>query len=761
MTDKYDFGNLSPIEFEALCADLLNAETKLRFERFSEGPDGGIDGRHSSASDNIILQAKHFKDSSWSDLKKAAKRESSNVDKLDPTQYYLLTSQRLTPPNKDELKKLLNHGSVDTSDIWGRTELNDSLRKHGKVEKRHIKLWLSSTAVLEKILNKDIAVFTEATRDEVERVLKVYVANPSLKKAADILNDRHCLIVSGPPGVGKTTLAQVLAAEYCDEGWELIAIGKMEDAFASFQSDDRQVFVFDDFLGKIKLDSRSLAEDENKIARFIEMVARRENKRFILTTRSYVLQAARNVSEALDDEHIDLTELVLDLKAYNREIKARILYNHLYHSNISEEAVDSLISGNAVQKIVDHRNYLPRIVQWMTDHLRNRDCAPDEYPDRFFEVLENPHKIWDKAFKQHISTNAQFLLYCMYFSEVETFPLSGIKPAKLKQFFDKVLVKINAGSLFNLRDSIFEETLREIKSSFIVVDKNRINFINPSVLDFLSQEVKDTKVIELLVSSAPSYRLAVRLWRTVKEQFEGNQLFISKIAYSMQCVIQSNEIEGRLPLEDMVSFISELLMASYSSDFLNFIRSYGLLDAYWVNESKFPSIIDDLEEGRFCDLPHAAAYARLFRCRLYGYVVNREYSFELDELAELIEGVYESFIVFPANFHESLQEVITETIDALDPQNPFIQGPMDDILSDWLVDIEKIECYLSNPISLWKKEEIQEALREVEQRFNKEKNSLSSSISNENVSKRKKQYNIQKRFSNDDLDTMFSSLRKS
>ena len=48
MADRYDFGNLSPIEFEGLCIDLLSAETDLRFERFSEGVDRGIDGRHGS-----------------------------------------------------------------------------------------------------------------------------------------------------------------------------------------------------------------------------------------------------------------------------------------------------------------------------------------------------------------------------------------------------------------------------------------------------------------------------------------------------------------------------------------------------------------------------------------------------------------------------------------------------------------------------------------------------------------------------------------
>jgi hypothetical protein len=64
--------------------------------------------------------------------------------------------------------------------------LNGYLAKHSAVERRHIKLWLSSAAVLEKLLKSDIAVFTEATVEEIERILKVFVVNPSLNRSAEI-----------------------------------------------------------------------------------------------------------------------------------------------------------------------------------------------------------------------------------------------------------------------------------------------------------------------------------------------------------------------------------------------------------------------------------------------------------------------------------------------------------------------------------------------------------------------------------------------
>jgi len=331
MADIYDFGNLSPIEFETLIADLLGEELKIGFETFSEGADGGIDARYSSVAGDIIIQAKHYKGSTWSDLLTAAKQEHPKIVKLKPKQYYFVTSQKLTPARKAELKQQLNHSSVSVATILGLAEINALLRKHSSVEKRNLKLWLSSAAVLQRLLTNDIAVFTEATKDGIGRILKVFVENPSLPKAAKIIDKQHCLIVSGPPGVGKTTLAQVLAAEYCEEGWELVALNSIEEGQRAFDSENKQVFIFDDFLGTIKLDQTALSRDDNRIAKFMELVSGRANKRFIMTTRKYILQAARHASEALDAEKLNLSEMVLDLDVYTREIKARILYNHLYH----------------------------------------------------------------------------------------------------------------------------------------------------------------------------------------------------------------------------------------------------------------------------------------------------------------------------------------------------------------------------------------------------------------------------------------------
>jgi hypothetical protein len=90
----YSFLNLSPADFEHLVRDLIGRELGVRFEAFSAGPDGGVDGRHAVATKSIVLQAKHYLGSSFPTLKATMKRERGSIDRLKPVpkRYVLATS---------------------------------------------------------------------------------------------------------------------------------------------------------------------------------------------------------------------------------------------------------------------------------------------------------------------------------------------------------------------------------------------------------------------------------------------------------------------------------------------------------------------------------------------------------------------------------------------------------------------------------------------------------------------------------------------
>lgn len=75
----YDFSTLSPIDFEKLVNDLVQANEGVRVQRFGVGRDGGIDGRFAALEGNGIIQAKHFRASSFSQLKASLKKSKDQI----------------------------------------------------------------------------------------------------------------------------------------------------------------------------------------------------------------------------------------------------------------------------------------------------------------------------------------------------------------------------------------------------------------------------------------------------------------------------------------------------------------------------------------------------------------------------------------------------------------------------------------------------------------------------------------------------------
>jgi hypothetical protein len=86
----------------------------------------------------------------------AMRRENIKVKELTPVRYLVATSVSLTPKAKSKLQEAMPGCPLALSDILGREDLNNLLAKHPEIERRHFKLWLSSTPILERILHSGV-----------------------------------------------------------------------------------------------------------------------------------------------------------------------------------------------------------------------------------------------------------------------------------------------------------------------------------------------------------------------------------------------------------------------------------------------------------------------------------------------------------------------------------------------------------------------------------------------------------------------------
>jgi hypothetical protein len=501
----YNFANLSPYDFELFIRDLLNASENLQLRAFSPGRDGGIDLRawESSRSRNrVIVQCKHMMGSTFPNLRAKAEEEKEKLDRLEhkPSRYIFATTKPLTAANVDELFDILQPYCKSTVDILDTVSIEEMLARHPDVLRHHYKLWITSVPVLQRLLHAGIYNRSDAYLEDLLLKSRTFIQPNAFVKAQKILKENHVCIISGPPGVGKTTLADMLCLEHLASGFELIVVSEdVLEADSVYDENRKQVFIYDDFLGRTDLYEKLGKNEDNRIIQFIRRVNRSPKHRFVLTTREYILRAARIRYDRLDVEDINPLTLVLEISNYTELQRGLILYQHLFFSDgISQADIQDLVASRGYTAIVQHRNYTPRHISDALNQINRRSTRRKPsatLADKVLAVLDNPTHMWSHALKELSSDARRLFLTLVLLRE----PVST-----------DVLQVAYTSQIVN-RSEPFIDSLRSLEGSFVRIDRTyffsgrRVSFRNPSLQDFANRYVDENSDMLDVLLSAPCF----------------------------------------------------------------------------------------------------------------------------------------------------------------------------------------------------------------------------------------------------------------
>ena len=335
---EYDFSKLNDREFEILAASVIEKEFKNKVEIFKSGRDGGVDGRFWIGDKKEgIIQCKHYLETPYPQLiSKLKNEELDKVKKLNPSKYIFVTSKKLSRINKQEIINIFKPYIQTEGDIWGQENLNTFLSKkeNQDIVERNYKLWITSTSVLDILYNNAIKGRSQFTIRDIEEKAYRYVVTENHNKGLRILQENNVIILTGEPGIGKTTLADNLAIYYISKGYEFCDIEEnISEAESLFRENEQKKILFycDDFLGSNMYDAINNKRDSH-IVKFINRIRKDNSKKFILTSRTNILNKAYRLSHIFQTLKIRDNEFLLTIENLTNIDKAKILYNHIYHS---------------------------------------------------------------------------------------------------------------------------------------------------------------------------------------------------------------------------------------------------------------------------------------------------------------------------------------------------------------------------------------------------------------------------------------------
>ncbi|MDQ6962634.1 MAG: hypothetical protein Q9M28_08935, partial [Mariprofundaceae bacterium] len=284
----------------------------------------------------------------------------------------------------------------------------------------------------------------------------------------------------------------------------------------------RQIFYFDDFLGSNYFEAIENKKDSH-VTKFIERIRNDKSKRFLLTSRTNIFYSGIHHSSIFANKNIKKDEFILKIDALNDLEKGKILYNHIWFNDLKKEFIDEIYRNKRYLNIIEHKNFNPRLIEFITNVGRINVDA-NEFSPFISNTLDNPKDIWEHCFNTQSNSFIRNLVLLIVFNG------SKMTEGELRTSYDKLISIENLTNPTNT-DKRFNSTVKLATQSFLnrhmTDDSVSYSLFHPSIADYIINEYCNdkSKLIALYRSL-----LSIESLRTLKDLTSNGA--ISKTSYT-------------------------------------------------------------------------------------------------------------------------------------------------------------------------------------------------------------------------------------
>jgi hypothetical protein len=440
----YNLDILGGLQFEQLVQLLLLAELGLGVESWGGSADHGKDAyceselnfpnRRVTNPGPFIFQAKFISGANAAgarfekDLLGAVAKEVELIEnrlKIKkwkiPQHYGFFTNAPITARQREKVRERLQAALPKTKiTIQGALGICNLLDLNISVARAfpQILSLRDLTDLLRTVVRNSSIQRSEGVIKESEALTKVFVPTRAYERAWQVLLKHNFVVLEGPPEMGKTAIAWMIAAVQLTQKWEAIDCDGPDDLFEAYSSSKKQLFVADDAFGTTEYETTRGSNWGRNLHKILPKL--NSTHRLVLTSRMHILKKALQ-EMSLQGRAATFpkpAEVIVNASRIDRKERALILYRHARAAGL-EEAAKNIVRNNA-EEVIENSHFTPeRIKRFVGERLpdlmrrlADGDISESDIPNEIDEAIERPTDRMEKTFSK-LNSNQKWLLIAL------------------------------------------------------------------------------------------------------------------------------------------------------------------------------------------------------------------------------------------------------------------------------------------------------------------------------------------------------------